>query len=204
MKKDWTSGGVALLIQVMYSGDIIASIVRVYFSILWKILHLSTLHAVAAKRKYRNWIRQTVNNENIKSSIFRKSEFLCYFGSLAAQWRLQRKPIAVHAIEFRPHSPTFFRLWVTLWATELQAPHRFSFRVRNPTFGDAYSWQRARVFHALHFGRAPFCKVIEHTLIVAHHARKTGGKTKKERKRERGNGNGEWNGNIWRVAQRRE
>lgn len=107
------TGGV-VLIQVIYSGGIIPSTVRVYFSILWKILHLSTLHATTAKRKYRNWIRQTVNNENMKNSIFRKSKFPCYFGSLAAQWRLQQKPIAMHAVEFRPHSYAHaFRLWVT-------------------------------------------------------------------------------------------
>lgn len=139
-RKDQIFNGNDLLIRMMHP-ETSSLLSRVYF---WKkILHLPSEHAAvsrhaAAKRKYRNWIRQTVNNKNMKNSIFRKSEFPCYFGSLAAQRRLQRKPIAMHAVEFRPHSYAHaFRLWVTFdvshWTSS--APprrRRFSFRARNP------------------------------------------------------------------------
>lgn len=73
----------------MYSGSIVGSIVRASLWILWKNITLSQLCTpLLQSENIETWIRQTVNNENIKNSIFRKSEFSCYFGSLAVQWRL--------------------------------------------------------------------------------------------------------------------
>lgn len=173
----------------MYSGSIVALYrASEFISGYFEKYYISTLHAAAVKRKYRNWIRHTVNNENIKTRYFQNRNFLAILARLQLSGgcnRSQSQCMPLNSARIR--TPMLFDCNFRREPLNLKRFAASHFARGTQTFGDAHSWQCTHVFCTVfHFGHSPLCKIIKYILHrVIIHARKAGKRQRKKGKEKR-------------------